>query len=94
MSENTSTPFCPVCDIAKACVQLLDASGDYDAWKAASFSVPWCYENFIQARTMRRAQDVRKQLITIMDRYKLDLVSAGSNWKKIQMMQLEKTLGL
>ena len=57
----------------------------YDAWKAASFSVPWCYENFIQARSMRRAQDVRKQLITIMDRYKLDLVSAGSNWKKIQM---------
>ena len=57
----------------------------YDAWKTASFSVPWCYENFIQARSMRRAQDVRKQLITIMDRYKLDLVSAGSNWQKIQM---------
>lgn len=57
----------------------------YEAWKAAKFSVPWCYENFIQARSMRRAQDVRKQLITIMDRYKLDLVSAGKNWKKIQM---------
>lgn len=57
----------------------------YEAWKGAKFSVPWCYENFIQARSMRRAQDVRKQLITIMDRYKLDLVSAGRNWKKIQM---------
>jgi ATP-dependent RNA helicase DHX8/PRP22 len=57
----------------------------YEAWKGANFSTPWCYENFIQARSMRRAQDVRKQLITIMDRYKLDLVSAGRNWKKIQM---------
>ncbi len=30
-----------------------------------------------QARALKRAQDVRKQLIAIMDRYKLDLVSAG-----------------
>ena len=30
-----------------------------------------------QARSLRRAQDVRKQLVAIMDRYKLDLVSAG-----------------
>lgn len=57
----------------------------YEAWKAAKFSNPWCYENFIQARSMRRAQDVRKQLVAIMDRYKLDLVSAGRNWKKVQM---------
>jgi len=57
----------------------------YDGWKASKFSNPWCYENFIQARSMRRAQDVRKQLVAIMDRYKLDLVSCGRNWKKVQM---------
>lgn len=33
---------------------------------------------------MRRAQDVRKQLLAIMDRYKLEMVSAGKNWTKIQ----------
>lgn len=43
----------------------------YEAWKAAKFSNPWCYENFIQARSLRRAQDVRKQLLQIMDRYAL-----------------------
>ena len=32
----------------------------------------------LQARALKRAQDVRKQLIAIMDRYKLDLVSAGA----------------
>lgn len=56
----------------------------YKAWEAAKFSNPWCFENFIQARSMRRAQDVRKQLVTIMDRYRLDLLSAGKNYKLIQ----------
>jgi ATP-dependent RNA helicase DHX8/PRP22 len=40
----------------------------YNGWKASNFSNPWCYENFIQARSMRRAQDIRKQLLGIMDR--------------------------
>lgn len=41
----------------------------YEAWKAKNFSGPWCFENFVQSRSLRRAQDVRKQLLTIMDRY-------------------------
>ncbi|CAM9912006.1 unnamed protein product, partial [Phaeothamnion confervicola] len=28
----------------------------YEGWKVAKFSNPWCFENFIQARSMRRAQ--------------------------------------
>jgi len=56
----------------------------YEAWKNNNFSNPWCFENFIQARSMRRAQDVRKQLLTIMDRYKLDVVSSGKNYTKVR----------
>ncbi|KAI7725650.1 hypothetical protein M8C21_001675, partial [Ambrosia artemisiifolia] len=56
----------------------------YEAWKAKNFSGPWCFENFVQVRSLRRAQDVRKQLLSIMDRYKLDVVSAGTNYTKIQ----------
>lgn len=55
----------------------------YNAWKASKFSNPWCYENFIQARSMRRAQDIRKQLLGIMDRYHQDIVSCGRNYKKV-----------
>ncbi|CAA7059401.1 unnamed protein product [Microthlaspi erraticum] len=40
----------------------------YEAWKAKNFSGPWCFENFIQSRSLRRAQDVRKQLLSIMDK--------------------------
>ncbi|KAF5323604.1 hypothetical protein D9611_005574 [Ephemerocybe angulata] len=56
----------------------------YNGWKNANFSNPWCYENFIQARSMRRAQDVRKQLLGIMDRYKHDILSAGRDYNKVR----------
>ncbi|XP_051132111.1 probable pre-mRNA-splicing factor ATP-dependent RNA helicase DEAH5 [Andrographis paniculata] len=56
----------------------------YEAWKAKNFSGPWCFENFVQSRSLRRAQDVRKQLLSIMDKYKLDVVSAGKNFSKIR----------
>ncbi|KAH9486307.1 ATP-dependent RNA helicase DHX8 [Psilocybe cubensis] len=56
----------------------------YNGWKAANFSNPWCYENFIQARSMRRAQDVRKQLLGIMDRYKHDILSSGRDYNLVR----------
>ncbi|KAJ2932819.1 hypothetical protein H1R20_g4271, partial [Candolleomyces eurysporus] len=56
----------------------------YNGWKNANFSNPWCHENFIQARSMRRAQDVRKQLLGIMDRYKHDILSAGRDYNKVR----------
>jgi ATP-dependent RNA helicase DHX8/PRP22 len=56
----------------------------YEAWKANNFSNPWCYENFIQARSMRRAQDIRKQLLAIMDRYKMEVTSAGKNYSAVR----------
>ncbi|KAF9015716.1 P-loop containing nucleoside triphosphate hydrolase protein [Cyathus striatus] len=56
----------------------------YNGWKAANFSNPWCYENFIQARSMKRAQDVRKQLLGIMDRYKHDILSAGRDFNRVR----------
>ncbi|KAF9143643.1 DEAH-box ATP-dependent RNA helicase prp22 [Mortierella sp. GBA39] len=56
----------------------------YNAWKASKFSNPWCFENFIQARGMKRAQDVRKQLLGYMDRYNQDVVSCGKNYTKVR----------
>eukprot|EP00004_Rigifila_ramosa_P017541 TRINITY_DN4276_c0_g2_i13.p1 TRINITY_DN4276_c0_g2~~TRINITY_DN4276_c0_g2_i13.p1 ORF type:complete len:924 (+),score=205.02 TRINITY_DN4276_c0_g2_i13:924-3695(+) len=55
----------------------------YEAWKNNKFSAPWCYENFVQVRSMKRAQDIRKQLLGILDRYKMDLVSCGKSYNKI-----------
>ena len=40
----------------------------YNAWKQNKFSNLWCYENFVQQRSLKRAQDIRKQMLGIMDR--------------------------
>ena len=56
----------------------------YKSWERHKFSNTWCIDNYIQTRAMRRAQDVRKQLATIMDRYKLDIVSCGRNYNKVR----------
>ena len=56
----------------------------YQGWKNSKFSNPWCFENFIQARSMRRAQDVRQQLVSIMERYKHQIVSCGRNTMKVR----------
>jgi len=56
----------------------------YKTWAHHRFSNPWCYENFIQARALRRSQDVRKQLITLMDRYKFEVVSCGNDYNRIR----------
>ncbi|KAL1955521.1 hypothetical protein VTO42DRAFT_8475 [Malbranchea cinnamomea] len=56
----------------------------YNAWKNSGYSNAWCFENFIQARQMRRAQDVRQQLLSIMERYHHKIVSCGRNTTKVR----------
>ncbi|KAK9453571.1 P-loop containing nucleoside triphosphate hydrolase protein [Dipodascopsis uninucleata] len=56
----------------------------YNAWKANGFSTSWCFENFIQARSMKRAQEVRDQLVSIMQRYKHKIMSCGADTDRIR----------
>merc|ERR1719411_271381 len=56
----------------------------YNSWKHNHFSSAWCYENFVQARTLKRCQDVRKQLLGIMDRHHLDIVSCCKALDRVQ----------
>lgn len=56
----------------------------YNGWKQNKFANPWCFENFIQARQMRRAKDVRDQLANIMQRYKHQIVSCGRDTQRVR----------
>ncbi|EFN74342.1 Putative pre-mRNA-splicing factor ATP-dependent RNA helicase DHX16 [Camponotus floridanus] len=47
----------------------------YNQWAQSDFSTHWCYENFIQHRSMKRARDVREQLVGLMQRVEMELVS-------------------
>lgn len=39
---------------------------------SAGFSVAWCYENFVQHRSVQRARDVREQLQGLLERVELE----------------------
>lgn len=47
----------------------------YTQWLESGYSTQWCYENFIQFRSMRRARDVREQLEGLMERIEVEVVS-------------------
>lgn len=47
----------------------------FKAWEASGRSLGWCKDNYIHERSMRKAQDVRKQLVSIMARLKLRVES-------------------
>ncbi|XP_065220095.1 pre-mRNA-splicing factor ATP-dependent RNA helicase DHX16 [Planococcus citri] len=47
----------------------------YSQWAEADYSIQWCYENFIQYRSMKRARDVRDQLVNLLQRVEVDMVS-------------------
>lgn len=47
----------------------------YKQWSDTDFSTQWCYENYIQYRSMKRARDVREQLVGLMQRVEMDLIS-------------------
>ncbi|KAK7956965.1 uncharacterized protein PG986_006187 [Apiospora aurea] len=68
-----------------------DPSGDhltllnvYNGWKREGFSNPWCYDNFIQARSMTRAKKVRDQIVDIMKRHRHAIVSCGRDTSKVR----------
>lgn len=48
----------------------------YTAWAETDFSAQFCFENFVQLKTMKRARDVRDQIVGLMERVEIDLVSA------------------
>jgi pre-mRNA-splicing factor ATP-dependent RNA helicase DHX16 len=51
----------------------------YTSWAASEFSTQWCYENFLQHRSLKCARDVRDQLAGLMARVKIDLVSGAGD---------------
>lgn len=59
----------------------------YNQWAESDYSTQWCYENFIQYKSMRRARDVREQLVNLMTRVEIDMVSG-----KTETINIRKAL--
>lgn len=65
----------------------------YRKWESNGFSKDWCTDNFINEKSMRKARDVKKQLIKLMDslngknkngKINLSLVSCNNKFDQVR----------
>jgi len=56
----------------------------YNQWKETDYNTQWCYENFIQHRSMKRARDVRDQLESLLERVEISKSEAGEDTDSIR----------
>ncbi|CAN8099810.1 unnamed protein product [Discula destructiva] len=56
----------------------------YSQWKSNGFSDRWCVQHFLHAKSLRRAKEVRDQLLDIMRMQKMAMVSCGTDWDVIR----------
>ncbi|KAF7838515.1 pre-mRNA-splicing factor ATP-dependent RNA helicase DEAH1 [Senna tora] len=56
----------------------------YNSWKETNYSTQWCYENYIQVRSMKRARDIRDQLAGLLERVEIELTSNDNDLDAIK----------
>ena len=49
----------------------------YTQWRNSGYSTQWCFEHFVQARTLKRARDIYEQLDNLLDRVEIKRSSIG-----------------
>ncbi|KAJ8451447.1 hypothetical protein Cgig2_017838 [Carnegiea gigantea] len=56
----------------------------YNDWKACDYGTMWCYENYVQVRSMRRARDIRDQLEGLLERVEIEPTSSLNDLEAIK----------
>ncbi|XWS60471.1 hypothetical protein CRYUN_Cryun07bG0039200 [Craigia yunnanensis] len=56
----------------------------YNSWRETNYSTQWCYENYIQVRSMKRARDIRDQLEGLLERVEIELTSSQNDLEAIK----------
>jgi hypothetical protein len=89
MSVLVEVAQCIVC--RTRCVQLTYAAlrnTHLQGWAESDFSSQWCFENYVQLRSMKRARDIREQLTNLMERVEIELVSDSENYGALLLLLL------
>lgn len=56
----------------------------YSQWKGNRYSHRWCSKHFINSKSLQRAREIRDQLLKIMKKNNVALVSTGTDWSIIR----------
>ncbi|WYZ42909.1 hypothetical protein EsH8_VI_000608 [Colletotrichum jinshuiense] len=56
----------------------------YSAWRSNGCSDGWCIKHFLHPKSLRRAKEIRDQLLDIMKMQKMEMLSCGMDWDIIR----------
>ncbi|GAB2209444.1 hypothetical protein Droror1_Dr00026658 [Drosera rotundifolia] len=56
----------------------------YNDWKSCDYGSMWCYENYIQVRSMKRARDIRDELEGLLERVEIEVTSSLNDLEAIK----------
>ena len=56
----------------------------YQQWKTNGYRSDWASAHFLQAKGLKKAKEVRSQLLDIMQQHKIPMESAGSDWDTVR----------
>jgi len=56
----------------------------YQQWKSNGYGGSWCSDHFIQVKAIRKAREVRSQLLDIMKQQHVEHVSCGTEWDNVR----------
>ncbi|KAI0136419.1 P-loop containing nucleoside triphosphate hydrolase protein [Xylariales sp. AK1849] len=56
----------------------------FSQWKSNGYSDGWCTRHFLHPKSLRRAKEIRDQLLDIMKMQKMTMVSCGTDWDIIR----------
>jgi HrpA-like RNA helicase len=57
----------------------------YQQWKSNGYRGDWCNDHFLQVKGLRKAREVRAQLLDIMKQQKVAVISCGTQWDICRM---------
>ncbi|CAM6106133.1 unnamed protein product [Calypogeia fissa] len=56
----------------------------YQQWKANQYRGDWCNDHFLHVKGLRKAREVRSQLMDILKSQKIPLTSCGPDWDDVR----------
>ncbi|KAI1004527.1 Pre-mRNA-splicing factor ATP-dependent RNA helicase [Podosphaera aphanis] len=56
----------------------------FSQWKANGYSDSWCIRHFLHPKSLRRANEIREQLLAIMKIQNMSMISCGTDWDVIR----------
>jgi len=56
----------------------------YQQYKANGYSNQWCLDHFIHGKAMKKVQEIRAQILDIMEKVKMDIRTCGSDWDPVR----------